>query len=100
MLEIVGLADIAISGGVPADCRRKLTIAGRVSSLSSRYVVVSRIYINVMRAAHGMNINVARKLECLGSGQPPPKSARVALPYQKALQATGRVELMHSTYEA
>lgn len=64
MREIVGVADIAISGDVLADCRRKLTTAARASSLSSRYVVVSRVYIKLMRAAHGMNINVARELEC------------------------------------
>lgn len=62
--EIVGIATDSLSREVLAHCRRRLAIAARASSLASKYVAVSRVYIKLMTAVHGRNVNVARELEC------------------------------------
>lgn len=60
---IVGIAETVFAHGVLAHCRRRLGIAARASTLASRYVTVSRVYIKLMSAAHGRDSNVACELE-------------------------------------
>lgn len=54
----------SLSREVLGHCRRRLVTAARAPSLASRFVAVSRIYIKLMTAVHGRDVNVARELEC------------------------------------
>lgn len=64
LCEITGIGISAVSREVLAHCRRKLVLAARMPSLASRYVAVSRLYIKLITAVHGKDVNVARELEC------------------------------------
>jgi DNA helicase-2/ATP-dependent DNA helicase PcrA len=64
LCRIGGIEPDAISREVLAHCRRRLVAAACASSLASRYVAVSRVYVKLMAAARGKDVNVARELEC------------------------------------
>jgi DNA helicase-2/ATP-dependent DNA helicase PcrA len=64
LCRILGIDPDTISREVLSHCRRRLVAAARASSLASRYVIVSRIYIKLVAAVFGRDINVARELEC------------------------------------
>lgn len=64
LCQIVGVEPDAVSREVLAHCRRRLVAAARASSLASRYVIVSRVYLKLVSVAHGRDVNMARELEC------------------------------------